>query len=146
MGLIDRMYDLERYTTAQEEHYKTALEEIKEGKKKSHWMWFVFPQIQGLGYSKISKYFSIRSRGEAKAYLAHPTLGRRLEEISDALLDLKTNDPEEVFGEIDARKLQSSMTLFWVISKKDVFGDVLLKYFGGYLDFNTMQIMRLLEE
>ena len=136
---------LERFVEAQDQYYKTALAEIQNGRKESHWMWFIFPQIKGLGYSKISKYFAIQSRGEAEAYLAHPVLGKRLEEISECLLDLKTNDPVEVFGGIDALKLHSSMTLFWTISEKDVFGDVLLKYFGGYLDFSTMQILRTME-
>ena len=136
---------LERFVEAQDQYYKTALAEIRNGRKESHWMWFIFPQIKGLGYSKISKYFAIQSRGEAEAYLAHPVLGKRLEEISECLLDLKTNDPVEVFGGIDALKLHSSMTLFWAISGRAVFGDVLLKYFGGYLDFETMQILRTME-
>ena len=136
---------LDRFIEAQTKYYRTALAEIINGKKESHWMWFIFPQIKGLGYSEISKYFAIQSRGEAEAYLAHPVLGKRLEEISEALLDLKTNDPQEVFGEIDAIKLQSSMTLFWAVSKRDVFGDVLLKYFGGYLDLGTIQILRDME-
>ena len=139
------MWYLERFIIAQEKFYEAALDEIVEGEKKSCWMWFVFPQITGLGYSKISKYFSIKSRGEAEAYLAHPVLGERLEEISEALLELETNDPVEVFGEIDAAKLQASMTLFWIISGKDVFADVLVKYFGGYLCFKTVQILRTME-
>ncbi len=136
---------LDRFIKAQSKYYKTALSEIRNGKKESHWMWFVFPQIKGLGYSELSRYFAIKSRGEAEAYLAHPVLGKRLGEISEALLDLKTNDPVEVFGNIDALKLQSSMTLFWWISGSEVFGDVLLKYFGGCLDFCTMQILRNME-
>lgn len=136
---------LDRFIEANCKYYKTALAEIRNGKKESHWMWFVFPQIKGLGYSEISKYYAIQSRGEAEEYLAHPVLGRQLEEISEVLLDLKTNDPVEVFGDIDALKLHSSMTLFWSISERDVFGDVLLKYFGGYLDFGTMQILRMME-
>ncbi len=136
---------LDRFIDAQAQHYETALAEIQNGKKESHWMWFVFPQIKGLGYSDISKYFEIQSRGEAEAYLAHPVLGKRLEEISEALLDLGTNDPVVVLGGIDALKLHSSMTLFWAVSQRAVFGDVLLKYFGGYLDFRTMQILRDME-
>lgn len=139
------MWYLERFVIAQEKTYEAAFDEIRKGKKTTHWMWFVFPQITGLGYSKISKYFSIKSKGEAEAYLAHPVLGKRLREISDTLLDLRTNDPVEVFGEIDAMKLQACMTLFWIISGADVFGDVLVKYFGGYLDFKTVQILRKME-
>lgn len=136
---------LDRFIEANCKYYKTALAEIKNGKKESHWMWFIFPQIKGLGYSEISKYYAIQSRGEAEAYLAHTVLGKQLEEISEVLLDLETNDPVEVFGSVDALKLQSSMTLFWSISGREVFGDVLLKYFGGYLDFGTMQILRTME-
>lgn len=140
------MIMLDRFIEAQNKYYETALAEIKFGKKETHWMWFIFPQIKGLGYSDISKYFAIQSRGEAKAYLAHPVLGKHLEEISEVLLDLGTNDPVEVFGGIDAIKLQSCMTLFWAISGEEIFGDVLLKYFGGYLDFETIQILRNMEE
>ena len=136
---------LDRFIEANCKYYKTALAEIRNGRKESHWMWFIFPQIRGLGYSDISKYFAIQSCDEAKEYLAHPVLGKQLEEISEVLLDLKTNDPVEVFGSVDALKLHSSMTLFWSISERDVFGDVLLKYFGGYLDFGTMQILRTMD-
>ena len=137
---------LDRFIEAQKSHYKTALAEIKNGKKETHWMWFIFPQIKGLGYSDISKYYAIQNKGEAREYLAHPVLGNRLCEISEHLLNLKTSDPVEVFGGIDALKLQSCMTLFWAISEREVFGDVLLKYFGGYLDYETMQILRDMEE
>ena len=139
------MWYLERFVTAQEKIYKAAFDEVRSGKKKTHWMWFVFPQITGLGYSEISKYFSIKSREETAEYLAHPVLGKRLEEISEVLLNLRTNDPVEVFGEIDAVKLQSCMTLFWVVTGRDVFADVLVKYFNGYLDFRTIQILRRME-
>jgi uncharacterized protein (DUF1810 family) len=136
---------LERFLTAQNGYYETALAEIKAGQKETHWMWFIFPQIKGLGYSEISQYYAIQSRSEAKEYLAHPVLGKRLEEISEALLDLKTNDPVAVFGEVDAQKLQSSMTLFWAIGEKSVFGDVLMKYFGGWIDWGTVEILRTME-
>lgn len=137
---------LDRFIEAQEGHYETALAEIKNGKKESHWMWFIFPQIKGLGYSDISKYFAIQSMGEAKAYLAHPVLGKRLCEISECLLDLKSNDPVEVFGSIDAQKLQSSMTLFWLAGEESAFGDVLMKYFGGLIDWGTGELLRNMEE
>jgi uncharacterized protein (DUF1810 family) len=107
-------------------------------------MWFIFPQVKGLGYSDISQYYAIQSRGEARAYLAHPVLGKRLEEISEALLDLDTDDPVEIFGGIDARKLHSSMTLFWLTGGEDVFGDVLMKYFGGEMDWGTIALMKTL--
>lgn len=136
---------LDRFIYAQDKYYSTAYKEIRKGKKESHWMWFVFPQINGLGYSDISKYFSIKSRNEAREYLDHPVLGRRLREITDALLDLKTKDPEEIFGPVDARKLHSCMTLFYLISGEDVFADVLVAYFNAEFDLNTVEIVRVLE-
>lgn len=136
---------LDRFIGAQSQYYQTALAEIRNGKKESHWMWFIFPQIRGLGYSDIAKYFEIQSRSEAGAYSAHPVLGKRLEEISEALLDSKTNDPVEVFGSIDAMKLQASMTLFFWVSRKDVFADVLVKYFNGVPHWGTVEILRDME-
>lgn len=135
---------LDRFIKAQEQYYETALQEIRNGRKESHWMWFIFPQIKGLGYSDISKYYAIQSRSEAKAYLAHPVLGKRLEEISEALLDLETNNPIDVLGGIDAKKLQSCMTLFWLIGGVNVFADVLMKYYGGELDWGTVELVRKL--
>ena len=136
---------LERFLEAQDKYYSTAYKEIRRGKKETHWMWFVFPQINGLGYSDISKYFSIKSRREAKEYLDHPVLGRRLRGISEALLDLEIKDPKEIFGPVDAQKLQSSMTLFYETSGEDVFADVLIAYFAGELDWGTMHILRTME-
>ena len=135
---------LDRFIEAQVKSYGTALQEIRNGRKESHWMWFIFPQIKGLGYTDISKYYAIQNRSEAEAYLAHPVLGKRLAEISEALLDLETNNPVEVFGGIDAKKLQSCMTLFWLAGGGDVFGDVLMKYFGGELDWGTVALLRSL--
>ena len=139
------MEDLERFVWAQDKYYETALSEVRKGRKVSHWMWFIFPQIKGLGYSDISKFFSIQSRGEAEAYLAHPVLGKRLEEISEVLLDLKTDDPIEVFGSIDAIKLQACMTLFFWVSRKDVFADVLVKYYNGVAHWETVEKLREME-
>lgn len=133
---------LDRFIKAQEQYYETALQEIKQGRKESHWMWFIFPQIKGLGYSDISRYYAIQSRSEAEAYLAHPVLGKRLEEISEALLDLETNNPVEVFGGVDAQKLHSSMTLFWLIGGVNAFADVLMKYYGGELDWGTVALVQ----
>lgn len=133
---------LDRFIKAQEQYYEAALQEIRNGRKESHWMWFIFPQVKGLGYSDISRYYAIQSRSEAEAYLAHPVLGKRLKEISEALLDLETNNPVEVFGGIDAQKLQSSMTLFWLIGGVNVFADVLMKYYGGKLDWGTVALVQ----
>lgn len=130
---------ISRFRTAQAYGiYGKALKEIKNGKKKTHWMWFIFPQIEGLGYSATAKYYAIKDRAEAEKYMDNPILGRRLREISEALLKLKTNDPVKIFGEIDAQKLQSSMTLFWIVSKESVFKQVLDKYFCGDMDSFTV--------
>lgn len=135
------MNQLGRFIKPQDMYYKTALREIQKGKKKSHWMWFVFPQIKGLGYSDIAKYFEIQSRREANAYLAHPVLGSHLVEISEALLELDTDNIDEVMGWPDNAKLQSSMTLFYLLGNNDVFGRVLDKFFGGELDTRSVNII-----
>lgn len=119
---------IERFIQAQNEVYLRALEEIKSGKKQTHWMWFIFPQITGLGLSMTSIFFSIKDIEEAKEYLKHPLLGQRLREISNALLELKTDNATEVFGSTDAMKLRSCMTLFDVVEPETVFDKVLMKF------------------
>lgn len=104
--------NLERFVDAQETVYETALREVRSGRKKSHWMWYVFPQLKGLGYSETSKYYALEDLAEAKAYLHHPLLGTRLREISQALLHLPVKDAHAVFGTPDDLKLKSCMTLF----------------------------------
>ena len=104
--------DLSRFLKAQEGDYERALGEIRSGRKRSHWMWYIFPQIQGLGFSSTAQYYAIRDLQEAKDYLAHPVLGTRLKEISSALLDLEGLSASEIFGYPDDLKLRSSMTLF----------------------------------
>lgn len=135
------MYNLERFLTAQERRYAFALQEIRDGCKHGHWMWYVFPQMKGLGHSEKSQYYGIESAEEAKAYLAHPVLGKRLQEISIALLGLPTSDAQSVFGYTDSLKLRSSMTLFYQVSHFIVFERVLKKYFGGELDQTTISIL-----
>ena len=127
---------------AQARDYEIALREVRAGCKRSHWMWYIFPQIKGLGHSETAQYYAIQSAEEAKAYLAHPVLGMRLQEISIALLGLATSDPQAVFGYTDSLKLHSSMTLFYQVSKLFVFERVLKKYFGGKLDQKTISILR----
>ena len=105
-------YEISRFTKAHQSDYQRALSEIKNGKKESHWMWYIFPQIKGLGRSSMSEYYGIQDLDEAKAYLADPILGKHLIEICNALLSLDTNDATEVMGRPDDRKLKSSMTLF----------------------------------
>ena len=135
------MYDLDRFVTAQERRYAFALQEIRDGRKQGHWMWYIFPQMKGLGYSEKSQYYGIESAEEAKAYLAHPVLGKRLQEISIALLGLPTSDPQTVFGYTDSLKLRSSMTLFYQVSHFIVSERVLKKFFGGELDQKTISIL-----
>src|SRR5687767_9070413 len=105
-------HNLKRFTDAQEGSYETALAEIKKGWKQSHWMWYIFPQIKGLGYSETAKFYAINSLSEAEAYLEHPVLGKRLIEISGELLKLESNDANHILGSPDDLKLKSSMTLF----------------------------------
>ena len=130
---------LERFLKAQENTYETALREIKEGKKRSHWMWYIFPQIKGLGYSEMAQYYGINGREEAEEYIAHPVLFSRLLEISNALLNLRTNNADWVFGYPDNLKLKSSMTLFYCVTNNNTFKGVLDKFFGGKFDAFTMR-------
>ncbi len=108
----ERAYDLERFVTAQEGVFETAMAELRSGAKRSHWMWFVFPQIAGLGRSAMAKRYAIGSLAEARAYLAHPVLGERLRQSVVVLRGLDGSDPVAVFGPVDAMKLKSSLTLF----------------------------------
>ena len=121
--------------------FATALSEIQNGKKRSHWMWYIFPQIHGLGVTPTSQYYAIRSRQEAKDFLADPYLGGNLVKIASALLDLDTNNASHVFGFPDDLKLRSSMTLFAQVSDFDVFQKVLDKYFDGKPDDRTLSIL-----
>ena len=132
---------IERFIQAQDEVYPRALKEIKSGRKQTHWMWFIFPQIKGLGLSMTSIFFSIKDVEEAKEYLKHPLLGHRLREISHALLELKIDNAIEVFGSTDAMKLRSCMTLFDVVESESVFDKVLMKFFDGIRDKKTLKIL-----
>ena len=133
---------LDRFLDAQRGDYAAALAEVRRGRKTSHWMWYIFPQIAGLGQSSTARYYSIRDLEEAREYYAHPVLGQRLREISGALLDLRGSDPVAVFGGIDSMKLKSSMTLFAVAAPDDpIFQQVLDKYYGGEQDALTLRIL-----
>lgn len=135
-------YDLNRFIEAQDRSYHYALQEIKNGKKLTHWIWFVFPQLKDLGRSRLSLYFGIENLEEAKLYLAHPVLGARLREICEALLTLDSVTAEELFGEIDALKVCSSMTLFAEIEGYDsIFGKIINKYYSGNKDVVTVAIL-----
>ncbi|MPR33574.1 DUF1810 domain-containing protein [Salmonirosea aquatica] len=135
-------HDLNRFVAAQENVYETALKEIRNGRKQTHWMWFIFPQIVGLGQTEISKTYAIKSREEALAYLNHPTLGERLREASQALLSVEDKSATDIFGTPDDLKLRSSMTLFKSVSTdNDVFLQVLDNYYGGEEDPQTVRIL-----
>ena len=132
---------LDRFIEAQERMYAIALEEIKNGEKRSHWMWYIFPQIRGLGMSSMAHIYGISGLDETKAYLAHPTLSVRLLEISEALLRHKKKKPEDIFGYTDAMKLRSSMTLFALVSEDDsVFHKVLQAFYNGEMDDLTIKL------
>ena len=132
-------FDLERFVRAQEGGvYEQALRELRDGAKRSHWMWFVFPQVAGLGHSPTAQRYAVSGLAEAHAYLAHPVLGPRLVEASQALLELSGRDPVRVLGSTDAMKLRSSMTLFEAAAPDErVFGEVLERYFAGERDEAT---------
>ncbi|MQN00725.1 MAG: DUF1810 domain-containing protein [Lachnospiraceae bacterium] len=134
---------LQRFKDAQKDDFETALSEIKAGKKRSHWMWYIFPQIHGLGMTGISRFYSIQSIKEAVDFMKDPVLGERLIEISSALLDLETDDPYEVFGSPDYLKLLSCMTLFEKAAPdEEVFARVIDKFYGGRRDQKTLEILK----
>ena len=136
------MNDLKRFLEAQETDYETALAEIEGGRKQSHWMWYIFPQIAGLGFSSTSKFYAIKDRNEAVNYLAHPVLGKRLVEISNALLEIERKTASQIFGSPDDAKLKSSMTLFGALDDTNpVFQKVLDKYFNGAQDDKTLELI-----
>lgn len=133
---------LQRFLNAQETAWPEALAEIQAGRKKSHWMWFIFPQLRGLGRSDVAWYYGIENRLEACRYLTHPVLGARLRKITALLLEHPGSDPQEIFGDVDAVKFCSCMTLFAEITAPDsLFARALDKYFGGRRDSLTLQML-----
>ncbi len=141
---MDNLFDLERFTAAQDAggSYDRAVAELRAGRKASHWMWFVFPQIAGLGQSATSRHYAIGSLDEARAYLRHPVLGPRLAACARLVAELHGRTAEQVFGGIDAMKLRSSMTLFARAAPDEpVFGQVLDQYFGGVPDAATERLL-----
>ena len=136
-------YNLKRFIEAQRTDYAMALSEIKRGRKQSHYMWYIFPQILGLGFSSTSKYYAIKNIDEATAYLKNEILGNRLIEICNALLMLETNNAHVIFGSPDNMKLRSSMTLFSEVNDaSSVFQKVLDKFFDGKKDDRTLQLLK----
>jgi uncharacterized protein (DUF1810 family) len=144
-------YDLERFVNAQDSDgtYPRALDEVRAGRKRGHWMWFIFPQVAGLGRSAMAQTYALSGAAEARAYLAHPVLGPRLRESADALLNLENTDAEEVLGGIDALKLRSSMTLFEAAATSEqdatLFSEVLHQFFDDGRDERTLRILGLAE-
>jgi uncharacterized protein (DUF1810 family) len=137
-------HQLSRFVQAHEHHYRLALNEIRSGRKCSHWMWYIFPQFDGLGFSSTSKYYSIKSRAEAEAYLNHPVLGPRLAECAEAAFNVEGRSALEIFGSPDDMKLKSCATLFACVSPADsVFDRLLTKYFQGERDGKTIQLLGL---
>lgn len=136
------MYDLSKYKLAHQRDYEVALAEIRNGRKLSHWMWYIFPQLKGLGRSTTSEYYGIQNLDEAKEFLADDYLGGHLVEISYALLQVDCNDAKTVMGRPDDMKLKSSMTLFsMATADESVFKKVLDKFFGGKADYRTIKIL-----
>jgi uncharacterized protein (DUF1810 family) len=136
-------YDLQRFVRAQDASFESAREELRRGRKTSHWMWYVFPQIEGLGRSSTSQKFAIKSKAEALAYLAHPVLGPRLTECTETVNALQGSSAHQIFGSPDDVKFRSSMTLFHALAPQSgIFHEALAKYFGGELDPRTLDLMR----
>lgn len=132
---------LERFVAAQEPVYGRALEEIRRGRKRTHWMWFIFPQLAGLGRSAMAARYAIADADEARAYLAHPVLGPRYAECVAALQDVVGSDPVAVFGAVDAIKLRSSLTLFESVDENLLFTAALARWFGGTRDPRTLDLL-----
>ena len=141
-GRADDPHNLKRFVLAQADDYELALAEIRAGRKRSHWMWYIFPQVEGLGFSSMSRQYAIRSLDEANAYLEHPVLGRRLVECSQAVLGVEGRSAREIFGSPDDLKLRSCATLFATVTPPDsVFSRLLDRFFKGERDARTLQLL-----
>jgi uncharacterized protein (DUF1810 family) len=146
VSLSNDPHDLDRFVRAQVADYNRALSELRGGKKRSHWMWYIFPQIEGLGHSPMSHRYSIKSAGDARAYLDHPVLGPRLRECAAIVHDIVGRSALEIFGSPDDLKLRSCATLFARVSDDGVFEQVLRKYFNGEPDKETLRRLRATTE
>ena len=133
---------IDRFLEPQKASYAIALEEVRNGKKVSHWMWYIFPQLRGLGQSNAAWYYGIEDLNEAKAYLDHPILGQRLREITCAVMGLPETDPMKIFGWPDNMKFRSCMTLFAQVSEDDLFEKARDRFFGGYSDPATLALLK----
>lgn len=140
---MSRKYNLQRFLDAQAGTYHKAFKEIREGKKQTHWMWFIFPQLKGLGVSALSEYYGIEDAGEARAYLDHPILGKRLQEITIELIELPTKNVTAVMGCVDEQKLKSCMTLFTMVCPENLIFQVTLnKFFHGERCEKTLEMLK----
>lgn len=147
IGQLGDPYNLERFVKAQQNDYERALAEIKGGRKRSHWMWYIFPQFQGLGLSAMSKRYAIKSLAEASAYLEHPILGSRLTKCIEAVLNVKGRSVHEIFDSPDDMKLKSCATLFAYVSPNgSVFEQLLDTFFQGEHDLKSLQLLELTKE
>ena len=139
---MDMSKCIDRFLAPQKSSYAIALEEVRNGRKVSHWMWYIFPQLRGLGQSNVAWYYGIEDLDEANAYLDHPVLGQRLREITQAALGLSETDPMKIFGWPDNMKFRSCMTLFALVSEDDLFARALDKFFGGREDSMTLELLK----
>ncbi len=138
-------FNLDRFVRAQNHLYTRALEEVSQGQKRSHWMWFIFPQLLGLGSSEMAKEYGISGLQEAKAYLAHPVLGPRLIGITEALMNVKNRSASEIFGYPDDLKLHSSLTLFEAADNgENIFAKAIDQFFDGRRDLKTLKILKII--
>jgi uncharacterized protein (DUF1810 family) len=142
--LMTDPFDLGRFVSAQKPVYPEVIRELSAGFKQSHWMWFIFPQIAGLGFSAMSKRYAISSRAEAMAYLAHQVLGSRLRECTQLMLDAKGLSARQILGAPDDLKFHSSMTLFAAVSNEPAFAEAITRYFAGVPDQATLEILTAL--
>ena len=140
--LVYGQQGLERFVEAQKRDYKTALKEVQSGKKETHWIWYVFPQMLGLGRSCYANLYGIKNKDEAEEYLKHKVLGKRLREVTNALLEQEGKAADEIFGYLDTMKVKSSMTLFDSISPDDIFAQVLDKFYEGKRCKLTLEMLK----
>ncbi|MHB0767494.1 DUF1810 domain-containing protein [Bradyrhizobium sp. 5.13L] len=138
-------FDLERFVQAQDPVYRDVQDELARGRKQTHWMWFIFPQVAGLGFSAMSQRYALRSRAEAEAYLAHPILGERLIDCTGLVLAVEGRTINAILGAPDDVKFRSSMTLFGAVSDEPVFDRAIARYFAGVPDAATLQILAKLD-
>jgi uncharacterized protein (DUF1810 family) len=141
VSVVDDPFGLERFVAAQEPVFAAVCAELRAGRKQSHWMWFVFPQIAGLGASTMARHYAISGRAEAEAYLAHAVLGARLVECTQLVNAVAGRTAREIFGGVDELKFCSSMTLFDAVAGGGVFAAALQKYFGGMADARTIELL-----